>query len=185
MAEKTTTVQIVMPQHCNGYARPRLLGGQIMAWIDVAGAVAARRYTHSAVTTVCIDNLNFLKPAYLNDPVSLNRPIPASRQAAWVLPDTVLLPPTEQIYQYFEKRKISRATVDAFHIAADEKGMSQFDKQGIKKFVSSLKEYDIDDMLNRVNAVSEASSCKHFVGGTTSKIAGETKIIFKTKEIEK
>ena len=66
-----------------------------------------------------------------------------------------------------------------------EKGMSQFDKQGIKKFVSSLKEYDIDDMLNRVNAVSEASSCKHFVGGTTSKIAGETKIIFKTKEIEK
>ena len=69
MAEKTSTVQIVMPQHCNGYARPRLFGGQIMAWIDVVGAVAARRYTGKAVTTVCIDNLNFLKPAYLNDTV--------------------------------------------------------------------------------------------------------------------
>ena len=69
MAEKTTTVQIVMPQHCNGYARPRLFGGQIMAWIDVTGAVAARRYAQTAVTTVCIDNLNFLKPAYLNDTV--------------------------------------------------------------------------------------------------------------------
>ena len=69
MAEKTTTVQIVMPQHCNGYAKPRLFGGQIMAWIDVVGAVAARRYTGKAVTTVCIDNLNFLKPAYLNDTV--------------------------------------------------------------------------------------------------------------------
>ena len=69
MAEKTTTVQIVMPQHCNGYARPRLFGGQIMAWIDVVGAVAARRYTGQAVTTVCIDNLTFLKPAYLNDTV--------------------------------------------------------------------------------------------------------------------
>ena len=69
MAEKTTTVQIVMPQHCNGYAKPRLFGGQIMAWIDVVGAVAARRYTGHAVTTVCIDNLNFLKPAYLNDTV--------------------------------------------------------------------------------------------------------------------
>ena len=67
--EKTTTVQIVMPQHCNGYAKPRLFGGQIMAWIDVVGAVAARRYTQKAVTTVCIDNLNFLKPAYLNDTV--------------------------------------------------------------------------------------------------------------------
>ena len=52
--EKTTTVQIVMPQHCNGYAKPRLFGGQIMAWIDVVGAVAARRYT---------------QPAYLNDTV--------------------------------------------------------------------------------------------------------------------
>ena len=67
--EKTTTVQIVMPQHCNGYAKPRLFGGQIMAWIDVTGAVAARRYTGKAVTTVCIDNLTFLKPAYLNDTV--------------------------------------------------------------------------------------------------------------------
>ena len=69
MTEKTTTVQIVMPQNCNGYAKPRLFGGQIMAWIDVTGAVAARRYTQKAVTTVCIDHLTFLKPAYLNDTV--------------------------------------------------------------------------------------------------------------------
>ena len=69
MAEKTTSVQIVLPQHCNGYRKPRLFGGQIMAWIDIVGAVAARRYTNSAVTTVCVDNLNFLNPAYLNDTV--------------------------------------------------------------------------------------------------------------------
>ena len=75
MSEKTTSVQIVMPQHCNGYAKPRLFGGQIMAWIDVVGAVAARRYTGHAVTTVCVDNLTFLKPAYLNDTVV---------QEAWV-----------------------------------------------------------------------------------------------------
>lgn len=65
----TTSVQIVLPQHCNGYARPRLFGGQLMAWIDVVGAVAARRYARCAVTTVCVDNLNFLKAAYLNDTV--------------------------------------------------------------------------------------------------------------------
>ena len=69
MKERASSVQIVMPQHCNGYAKPRLFGGQIMAWIDVVGAVAARRYTQKAVTTVCIDNLTFLKPAYLNDTV--------------------------------------------------------------------------------------------------------------------
>ena len=69
MAEITTSVHIVMPQDCNGYARPRLFGGQVMAWIDVVGAVAARRYTQRAVTTVCVDNLTFLSPAYLNDTV--------------------------------------------------------------------------------------------------------------------
>lgn len=69
MREKTTAVQIVMPQHCNGYKLPRLFGGQMMAWIDVVGAVEARRYTGKPVTTVCIDNLQFLSPAYLNDTV--------------------------------------------------------------------------------------------------------------------
>ena len=69
MPEITTSVQIVLPQHCNGYKKPRLFGGQIMSWIDIVGAVAARRYTQRAVTTVCVDNLNFLNPAYLNDTV--------------------------------------------------------------------------------------------------------------------
>ena len=69
MPEMTTSVQIVLPQHCNGYKKPRLFGGQIMAWIDITGAVAARRYARAAVTTVCVDNLNFIAPAYLNDTV--------------------------------------------------------------------------------------------------------------------
>ena len=69
MRDITTSVQIVLPQHCNGYKKPRLFGGQMMAWIDVVGGVAARRYTQSAVTTVCVDNLNFLNPAFLNDTV--------------------------------------------------------------------------------------------------------------------
>ena len=40
----------------------------------------------------------------------------------WALPDTKLSPPTEKIYQYFEKRKISRETVNFFKIQADERG---------------------------------------------------------------
>ena len=69
MRNITTSVQIVLPQHCNGYKKPRLFGGQIMAWIDITGAVAARRYARAAVTTVCVDHLNFIAPAYLNDTV--------------------------------------------------------------------------------------------------------------------
>lgn len=69
MTEITTGVQIILPQHCNGYKKPRLFGGQIMAWIDIIGAVAARRYARCAVTTVCVDSLTFIAPAYLNDTV--------------------------------------------------------------------------------------------------------------------
>ena len=67
MGDVVTSVQIVLAQHCNGNAKPRLFGGQLMSWIDVVGAVAARRYCKCQVTTVNIDNLTFLKPAYLND----------------------------------------------------------------------------------------------------------------------
>ena len=38
-----------------------------MAWIDIIGAVAARQYTHTNVTTVCVDNLSFMEAAYMND----------------------------------------------------------------------------------------------------------------------
>ena len=69
MTDITTAVQIVLPQHCNCYETPRLFGGQLMSWIDITAAVAARRYARCAVTTVCVDNLNFLAPAYLNDTV--------------------------------------------------------------------------------------------------------------------
>ena len=48
-------------------ASNRLFGGQIMAWIDIVGAVAARRYAKRVVTTACIDHLSFIAPAYLND----------------------------------------------------------------------------------------------------------------------
>ncbi len=41
---------------------------------------------------------------------------------SYAIPDTKLLPCTEKIYEYFEKRKISRETVDDFKIQADEKG---------------------------------------------------------------
>ena len=69
MNKVTNAVHIVMPQDCNGYAKPRLFGGQLMAWIDVVGAVTARRFAKANVTTVCVDHLTFLEAAYLNDTV--------------------------------------------------------------------------------------------------------------------
>ena len=65
----TEQVQIIMPQHVNG--AQRLFGGQLMAWIDVAAAVAARRHAGRPVTTASVDELSFLHAANIDDTVVL------------------------------------------------------------------------------------------------------------------
>ena len=65
----TTDVEILMPSNMNGYKR--LFGGQLMQWIDVVAAVAARRHSGCEVTTVCVDYLEVLSPAYVNETLLL------------------------------------------------------------------------------------------------------------------
>lgn len=64
---QTSQVQIVMPSHVNG--TNRLFGGQLMEWIDITGAVAARRHARSDVTLAAVDPLDFIEPVHLNDTV--------------------------------------------------------------------------------------------------------------------
>ncbi|MDD3193660.1 MAG: acyl-CoA thioesterase [Oscillospiraceae bacterium] len=64
---KTTQIQILMPEHINGYNR--LFGGKLVEWIDVVAAVAARRHSGCNVTTACIDNLQFQSGAYVNSTI--------------------------------------------------------------------------------------------------------------------
>lgn len=66
---KTEQIQILMPEHINGYNR--LFGGKLVEWIDVVAAVVARRHSNCNVTTVTIDNLQFKAPAYVNSTVVL------------------------------------------------------------------------------------------------------------------
>ena len=50
---RTEQIQILMPEHINGYKR--LFGGKLMEWIDVVAAVAARRHSNRNVTTAAVD----------------------------------------------------------------------------------------------------------------------------------
>lgn len=65
----TQQIQIVMPEQANG--QMKLFGGTLVQWIDVVAAVVARRHANSNVTTVCIDNLYFKHPAYVNNTIVL------------------------------------------------------------------------------------------------------------------
>lgn len=57
-------VQILRRADMNG--ADRLFGGHLMTWMDEVAAVSARRYAEGPVTTACIENMRFLRPAYLN-----------------------------------------------------------------------------------------------------------------------
>ena len=66
---RTEQIQILMPEHINGYQR--LFGGKLMEWIDVVAAVAARRHSGYNVTTASVSQLEFKKAAYVNSTIVL------------------------------------------------------------------------------------------------------------------
>src|ERR1700741_1231906 len=55
-----TMTEIVLPSHAN--ALGTIFGGQIMSWIDIAGAIAAGRHARRVVVTASIDALHFVAP---------------------------------------------------------------------------------------------------------------------------
>ncbi len=57
-----TMTEIVLPSHAN--ALGTIFGGVVMAWIDIAGAIAAQRFARSPVVTVSIDYLHFIMPIH-------------------------------------------------------------------------------------------------------------------------
>lgn len=61
--------EIVLPNDANPL--DALLGGRLMHWIDLAGAMAAHRHARNYVVTASIDHLDFLVPVKVGDLVIL------------------------------------------------------------------------------------------------------------------
>ena len=61
--------EIVLPNDANPLGA--LLGGRLMHWIDLAGALAAHRHSRNYVVTAAIDHLDFWTPVHVGDLVVL------------------------------------------------------------------------------------------------------------------
>lgn len=55
--------EIVLPSHTNQLGT--IFGGQLMAWIDIAGSIAAGRHSRNVCVTASIDALHFVAPVKL------------------------------------------------------------------------------------------------------------------------
>src|SRR3954453_23121814 len=62
-------IEIVLPNDANPLGA--LLGGRLMHWIDISGALAAHRHSRNYVVTASIDHLDFLVPVHVGDLVIL------------------------------------------------------------------------------------------------------------------
>jgi acyl-CoA hydrolase len=86
---QSEATQFVLPNDANTLGS--LLGGTLMHWIDLAGALAAHRHARAFVVTASIDHLDFLVPVQVGDVVilrsSVNRAFNTSMEAGvkvWV-----------------------------------------------------------------------------------------------------
>jgi acyl-CoA hydrolase len=61
--------EIVLPNDANPLGA--LLGGRLMHWIDLAGAMAAHRHSRSYAVTASVDHIDFLVPVRVGDLVIL------------------------------------------------------------------------------------------------------------------
>jgi acyl-CoA hydrolase len=61
--------EVVLPNDANPLVA--LLGGRLMHWIDIAGALAAHRHSRSHVVTASVDHIDFLVPVRVGDVVIL------------------------------------------------------------------------------------------------------------------
>ena len=61
--------ELVLPQHTNQLGN--LLGGQLMHWIDICGAISAAKHSHRVCVTASVDRIDFHHPIKLGDVVTL------------------------------------------------------------------------------------------------------------------
>lgn len=124
---QATQVQIVLSSHVNGIGR--LFGGQLMSWIDVTGAVAARRFCKSEVVTLTVDRLQFFKGVRMNQTLELDARVTwAGRTSMEVRVDTYVDPLTG------ERELVNRAYLVC--VAVDRHG----NKVAVPPFVPQSEE---------------------------------------------
>lgn len=61
--------EIILPNDTNTLGN--LLGGRLMHFIDVTGAMAAFRHSRTFVVTAAMDHIDFIRPVHLGDLVTL------------------------------------------------------------------------------------------------------------------
>jgi acyl-CoA hydrolase len=72
---RTQMTEYVLPQHAN--ALGSVFGGQIMAWVDLCGAICAQRHSGRMAVTAFVDDMKFEQPVRVGEVVRLEAVVTA------------------------------------------------------------------------------------------------------------
>lgn len=75
-ASRTVMTQLVFPEHAN--ALGKAFGGQVMAWMDMAGGICSMRHTSGTTVTASVDDLQFDKAISIGDVVTIDARVNAT-----------------------------------------------------------------------------------------------------------
>lgn len=65
----TETTEVLLPNHVNEF--DRALGGVILRWMDLCGAIAAMRFADGPCVTAAMDHVDFITPIHEGEIVTL------------------------------------------------------------------------------------------------------------------
>ena len=67
---KVTMTEMVLPNDTN--TLNNLMGGKLLHWMDICGAIAAQKHANQKVVTASVDNVSFSKPIKLGHVVTIH-----------------------------------------------------------------------------------------------------------------
>jgi len=70
---QTTMTEMVLPNDTNPLKN--LMGGKLMHFMDIAGAIVAQKHSNNPVVTASVDNISFKKPISLGSVVTVEAKI--------------------------------------------------------------------------------------------------------------
>jgi acyl-CoA hydrolase len=111
---KTEMLEVVLPNDANPLGN--ILGGKVMHLIDIAGAIAAHRHSHSLVVTAAVDTLDFVHPIRVGEVILLRSQVTRAFHTSMEVEVRVF----REDYITGERRQTSSAFVT--YVAIDSQG---------------------------------------------------------------
>ncbi len=144
--------EIILPNDANTLGN--LLGGRLMHFIDLTGAMAAYRHTRTHVVTAAMDHIDFIQPVHVGDLLilksSVNRAFNTSVEVGvkvWVEhPQTGILLHVASAYLVF--------------VAIDKDGNRQRVPEVLPETPNEIRRY-ADALRRREHREAEAARRKH------------------------